>query len=98
MSAQYNRFTVFCGAMSALALMTALSAAMGSITTVFLKVEITQIISNILFVLFGLRSLREGINMSENDDTEFKETDAELKEVDENEEKISVLVLISSLV
>jgi len=87
MAAQYNRILVFMGAMSALAVMTAMSAAFGSVATLFLRVEITQLISNILFVLFGLRSLREGINMSENDDTEFKETDAELKEADENEEK-----------
>lgn len=87
MAAQFNRLLVFCGAMTALAVMTALSAAFGSVATLFLRVEITQLISNILFVLFGLRSLREGIQMSENEDTELKETVAELKEVDENEEK-----------
>lgn len=87
MAAQFNRLLVFCGAMTALAVMTALSAAFGSVATLFLRVEITQLISNILFVLFGLRSLREGLQMSENEDTELKETVAELKEVDENEEK-----------
>ena len=96
MAAQYNRVLVFLGAMSALAVMTALSAAFGSVATLFLRVEITQLVSNILFVLFGLRSLREGINMSENDDTEFKETDAELKEADENgkiDKKFSIFIL-----
>ena len=84
MAAQYNRVLVFLGAMSALLVMTALSAAFGSVATLFLRVEITQLISNILFVLFGLKSLTEGIKMKKNEDTEFKETDAELKEADEN--------------
>jgi len=86
MSAQYNRLTIFSAAMSALALMTALSAAMGSLTTSVIKVIYTKFISNILFVLFGLRSLREGIKMSSTDDSEFKETDAELKEAEKSED------------
>lgn len=91
MSAQYSRLTVFAGAMSALGIMTAMSAAMGSLTTALIKVEYTRFISNLLFVLFGLRSLREGMNMQQGDNSEFQETDAELKEAEENEEKQGLL-------
>merc|ERR1712071_88463 len=97
MSAQYNRLTVFSGAISALAIMTAMSAAMGSIATALIKVEYTRFISNILFVLFGLRSLREGITMSATE-SEFHETDAELKEAEEKEEKANLLGPEASLV
>jgi len=98
MSAQYSRLTVFMGAMSALGIMTAMSAAMGSLATALIKVEYTRFISNVLFVLFGLRSLREGIKMSATDTSEFQETDAELKEAEENEEKANLLGPEASLV
>jgi len=91
MSAQHSRLTVFAGAMTALAIMTAMSAAMGNFTTTFIKVEYTRIISNVLFVLFGLRSLREGIKMKSDEDSEFKETDAELKEAQADQEREKLL-------
>lgn len=90
MSAQYSRIIIFTAAMSALAIMTAMSAAMGNITTAFIKVEYTKFISNILFILFGLRSLKEGLNMSKTEDSEFKETDAELKEAAQKAEKDNI--------
>jgi len=90
MSAQYSRIVIFSAAMSALAIMTAMSAAMGNITTAFIKVEYTKFISNVLFVLFGLRSLKEGLNMSKTEDSEFKETDAELKEAAQKAEKDNI--------
>ena len=88
MSAQYSRLTVFTGAMSALGIMTAMSAAFGSLSTVLIKVEYTRLISNLLFIVFGLRSIREGIAMQKGDNSEFQETDAELKEADEEQQSL----------
>lgn len=88
MAAQYSRLTVFAGAMSALGIMTALSAAFGSLTTVLIKVEYTRVISNLLFIVFGLRSIRDGMAMQKGDNTEFQETDAELKEAEEEQQNL----------
>lgn len=88
MAAQYSRLTVFAGAMSALGIMTALSAAFGSLSTVLVKVEYTRVISNLLFVVFGLRSIRDGMGMQKGDNTEFQETDAELKEAEEEQQSL----------
>ena len=80
MSAQYPRLTVFLGSIGALIVMTILSVVVGNIAMQYLPSELTDLISAALFVFFGCQGLYEGIKMKKNDDSEFKETQLELKE------------------
>lgn len=86
MSANNPRLTVYAGCILALIVMTMLSVAVGNIAMQFLPVELTDLIASILFLLFGLHALYEGIKMKVNDDTEFRETQMELKEREERHE------------
>jgi len=86
MSANNPRLTVYAGCILALIVMTMLSVAVGNIAMQFLPVELTDLIASILFLLFGLHALYEGFKMKVNDDTEFRETQMELKEREERHE------------
>lgn len=55
---------MFLGAISALALMTVLSAVFGMVFIQFIPPHITRWVSVLLFVLFGLKMLHEGWNMT----------------------------------
>jgi Ca2+/H+ antiporter, TMEM165/GDT1 family len=55
---------VFAGAISALALMTVLSAVFGMVFIQFIPQHITRWVSVFLFVVFGLKMLHEGYNMT----------------------------------
>ncbi|TPP66607.1 Transmembrane protein [Fasciola gigantica] len=60
MSMQHSRCLVYSGAMGALATMTILSAMLGYATTVVPR-KLTYYTSGILFLLFGLKMLYDGI-------------------------------------
>lgn len=93
MAMRHMRFTVFGGAMGALALMTVLSALLGFATTVIPKVY-TYYASTALFIIFGLRMLREGWYMSPDEgQEELEEVQADLKRRDEEMEKEAKLTL-----
>ena len=82
MSMRHSRCVVFAGAMFALGLMTVLSACLGYATTVIPR-KYTLYISTALFVVFGLRMLKEGYEMDPNEgQEEFEEVQAELKKKD----------------
>ncbi|CAG0914284.1 unnamed protein product [Notodromas monacha] len=80
MAMRHARTTVFLGALSALFLMTALSAALGYAVNVIPRVY-TQYISAGLFLLFGLKMLYDGYKMSPDEGQE------ELEEVQNDLEK-----------
>lgn len=73
MSMKYPRLTVFGGAITALALMTILSAIFGMVFIQFIPPAITRWISVGLFVVFGLKMLHEGWNMTATDAAEEME-------------------------
>uniref|UniRef100_A0A9J2PAP0 GDT1 family protein n=1 Tax=Ascaris lumbricoides TaxID=6252 RepID=A0A9J2PAP0_ASCLU len=78
MAMRHSRLTVFFGAMTALTLMTALSAGLGWATQVIPR-SLTFYISTALFALFGLKMLHEGYHMSPNDgQDEYEEAHAEV--------------------
>ncbi|MFH4973921.1 hypothetical protein AB6A40_000630 [Gnathostoma spinigerum] len=79
MAMRHSRLTIFFGAMSALALMTALSAGLGWVTQVIPR-SITYYISTVLFALFGLKMLYEGYHMSPSEGKEeYEEAHAEVQ-------------------
>ncbi|XP_055926061.1 transmembrane protein 165-like [Argiope bruennichi] len=63
MAMKHPRVTVFLGAMSALTIMTILSACLGFATTVIPRTY-THYISTALFAIFGLKMLKEAYDMS----------------------------------
>ncbi|XP_023217807.1 transmembrane protein 165-like [Centruroides sculpturatus] len=69
MAMRYSRVTVLLGAMSALTIMTILSACLGFAITVIPRMY-THYISTVLFVIFGLKMLKEGYDMSPNEGQE----------------------------
>uniref|UniRef100_A0A915CH04 GDT1 family protein n=1 Tax=Parascaris univalens TaxID=6257 RepID=A0A915CH04_PARUN len=78
MAMRHSRLTIFFGAMTALALMTALSAGLGWATQVIPR-SLTFYVSSALFALFGLKMLYEGYHMSPNDgQDEYEEAQAEV--------------------
>lgn len=83
MAMRYARITIFSGAISALGLMTVLSAFLGMATTV-IPYWFTYYLSTILFVVFGLRMIQEGLKMSSDEGMEeLEEVQAELKKKEE---------------
>jgi len=84
MSSQYNRLVVYIGSFGALIVMTVLSVVVGAVMLSMIPPNITDLIANLLFLAFGLHSLKEGLQMKKNDTTEFQETQIELKQLNEN--------------
>ena len=80
LSGQHNKYLVFFGAFLALAIMTLLSVISGKVLHSVLPVELSELISNILFIVFGAISLKSGLEMEDHDDLEYRETSKELKE------------------
>lgn len=79
MAMRHPRLTVFIGAISALALMTVLSAVFGMAATIIPRVY-TYYISTALFAIFGLKMLKEGYYMSPNEgQEEFEEVQSDLR-------------------
>jgi len=82
MSIRNPRLVVYAGAMLALASMTVLSAALGMATTVIPR-KLTYYISGFLFLIFGLKMLRDAYKMSPSDtQEEYEEVQAELRNRD----------------
>lgn len=87
MAMRHPRLTVFTGAMSALALMTILSALFGWLINVIPRVY-TYYISTALFAVFGIKMLKEGFNMSDAEaQGEIEEVQSDLRRKDEEFEK-----------
>ncbi|XP_077983734.1 putative divalent cation/proton antiporter TMEM165 [Glandiceps talaboti] len=87
MAMRHSRLTVFSGAMSALGIMTALSAFLGWATTIIPR-KYTYYASTALFAIFGLKMLKEGWYMSPDESQEeLEEVQAELKKKDEERER-----------
>jgi putative Ca2+/H+ antiporter (TMEM165/GDT1 family) len=80
MSMKYPRLTVFGGAITALALMTVLSAVFGMVFIQFIPPSITRWVSVGLFVVFGLKMLHEGWKMTSTDAAEeMEEVQADIR-------------------
>eukprot|EP00049_Salpingoeca_infusionum_P002136 m.54304 g.54304 ORF g.54304 m.54304 type:complete len:254 (-) comp11407_c2_seq1:229-990(-) len=76
---RHSRLVIFSGAIAALALMTVLSAYVGSIAS-FIPKKYTTYGAILLFVIFGLRLLKEGYSMSDDEGLEeLEEVTQELK-------------------
>uniref|UniRef100_A0A915DMN5 GDT1 family protein n=1 Tax=Ditylenchus dipsaci TaxID=166011 RepID=A0A915DMN5_9BILA len=91
MAMRHSRITVFCGAMSALALMTVLSATLGWVTHL-IPHKLVFYVSTALFAFFGLKMLHEGYHMSPNEgQEEYEEAQAEVQknELDMESSKFS---------
>jgi putative Ca2+/H+ antiporter (TMEM165/GDT1 family) len=63
MAMKHSRYVIFVGALSALALMTVLSAAFGFLLPNLLPRVYTHWASVVLFVYFGVKLLKEGAEM-----------------------------------
>merc|ERR1712141_449422 len=92
MAMRHPRWTVFIGAMAALAVMHILSAFFGYAITIIPR-YFTFYISSFLFAVFGIKMLREGWKMSPNEaQEEFDEVQEDLlKREKENESTASEL-------
>lgn len=90
MAMRHPRLTVFAGAMSALALMTVLSAVFGWLINVIPRAY-TYYISTALFAVFGIKMLKEGFNMSDAEaQGEIEEVQSDLRRKDEEFEKETI--------
>ncbi|XP_030763575.1 transmembrane protein 165 [Sitophilus oryzae] len=87
MAMRHPRLTVFGGAISALILMTILSALFGWLVNVIPRAY-TYYISTALFAIFGLKMLKEGCSMSPNEgQEEMEEVQMELRNREEQIER-----------
>lgn len=78
MAMRYSRLVVFSAAFSSLAVMTILSGIVGHALPTLLSQRVTQFLASVLFVVFGVKLLREGLAMSKDMGVE-----EELAEVEE---------------
>lgn len=79
MAMRHSRITIFAGAISALALMTVLSAVFGMAAQIIPRVY-TYYISTFLFAVFGLKMLKEGYYMKPSDaQEELEEVQSDLR-------------------
>lgn len=84
---RHSRVTVLLGALSALFVMTILSALVGYATTVIPR-AVTYYTSSILFAIFGIKMLREGWSMSPDEgQEEYEEAQAEIKKKEDEMQK-----------
>lgn len=76
---KHPRLIIFAGASSALVVMTILSAILGFLVPQLLPRQYTQFLASLLFLVFGLKMLKEGYEMAEGTvQQELEEVDAEL--------------------
>lgn len=92
---KYPRLTVFSGAISALALMTVLSAVFGMVFIQFIPPNYTRWISVLLFVVFGIKMLFEGYKMTATDAAE--EMEEVQHDIRKREEEVSQVNLFDFL-
>lgn len=82
MAMRHDRLVVFTAALSALAAMTVLSAVLGHIAPTLLPKRLTTFAAAILFLVFGAKMLREGLEMEQDAGVgeEMREVEEELEE------------------
>lgn len=80
---RHPRLVVFSGAISALALMTVLSAGMGYAAPLLLPHQVTHYLGALLFLYFGVQLIREASGSEGGVSDELAETEEELAEGDE---------------
>lgn len=82
MAMRHARILVFSAAFGALIVMTVLSAVLGHAFPALLPKRLTTFAAAVLFLVFGARSLKEGLAMSPDEGVgeEMKEVEAELEE------------------
>merc|ERR1712086_893653 len=80
---RHPRLVVFSGAISALALMTVLSAGMGYAAPLLLPHQVTHYLGALLFLYFGVQLIREASSSEGGVSDELAETEEELAEGDE---------------
>lgn len=86
MAMRHPRWTVFIGAISALAIMHIMSAFFGYAITIIPRV-VTYYLSSFLFAVFGIKMLRDGWKMSPTEaQEEFDEVQEELRKKDTEED------------
>jgi putative Ca2+/H+ antiporter (TMEM165/GDT1 family) len=87
MAMRYPRMVVFSAASSALVLMTILSGAIGHILPQLLSPTLTRAAASILFLVFGVNLLREGLSVDKNQgvEEELAEVEEEIAAVELNE-------------
>jgi len=90
---RHDRLTVFAGAFGSLFLMSVLSAAMGKVLPSLIPKKHTQFAAAVLFLIFGLKMLREGrgMNGSEKMDGEMQEAEEEI-DVEEGDAVVDAAV------
>jgi len=89
MAMRYNKLIVFLGAWSALAVMTALSVAMGFLVT-FIPQYITHIVAGLLFLLFAFQMFYEAYKMRGQRDAAQKEMEEVGRELRGDDEELRV--------
>ncbi len=82
MAMKHDRLLVFSAAFSALMVMTVLSAVLGHAVPTLLPKRFTNFLAAALFLVFGARLLKEGLDMSPDEGVgaEMKEVELELEE------------------
>lgn len=86
---RHPRLTVFAGAIAALAVMSLLSSLLGTIVPTLLPKRYTTVAAALLFFVFGLRMLQEGLEMEagekgrEKMEEEMREVQKEVEEAEE---------------
>jgi putative Ca2+/H+ antiporter (TMEM165/GDT1 family) len=82
MAMKHDRMVVFSAALSALTVMTVLSAVLGHAVPTLIPKRLTTLLAAILFLVFGARLLREGLAMSPDEgvSAEMQEVEMELEE------------------
>eukprot|EP00842_Homolaphlyctis_polyrhiza_P001072 jgi/Hompol1/1966/HPOL_002809-RA len=86
---RHSRLLIFSAAMSALFVMTVLSALLGQVLPNLLSKQYTQIFASLLFVIFGLRLLREGFSMTGREgQQELEEVTQELTASEKNDDDL----------
>jgi len=95
MSMTHSRVTVFSGAISALAVMTILSTAVGSTLPNLLPHSVTHAVSIVLFLFFGLKLLKEVYDhdpkTTKNEELEEVEQELEAKEAKKSDLETGVV-------
>lgn len=84
MSMRQNPYVVFAGAVGALAVMTCLSVAIGWLVPTFMSKVVAHYAFVLLFLVFGVRLLRDAAQMEAGVSDEMEEVEAELKKKDED--------------
>ncbi|KAJ1967121.1 GCR1-dependent translation factor 1 [Dimargaris xerosporica] len=91
MAMKHSRMLIFSAAISALAVMTVLSAVMGRVLPSFLPRNYVNLAAALLFLIFGIKMLMEGWEMdADHAQKELDETSAELDNEKKKEEAIDM--------